>query len=503
MEQPQQTREQFIEGLFNIVPEDNFVTGEQAVKKIVAGINKAADMIKLSYGPSGSNAIVQAYEYPYHRVTNDGKLILKDVKLKDPYEQIGFNIIREVADKSDKESGDGRKTTILLTQAILNEGLKAEGSLMEIKRSLDECLTIILEQLDEQTEEVLPHNVGKVAEVASESKFLGDLFQEIYTKIGKDGIIELDNSGTSDTFYDITEGVRLHGCGFMYAYMANEDKQRKAVYNNPNIMISKEPIKNIKVLDSILKKVSMSGKDELVIFTEDIDVQVSSALAFLHQGVNPDGTQATPFKTLVVKMPTIWKDWLYEDISKITGATIIDPSAGKTLVGFKPEWLGTCTKIATDKEETIVLGIKDISDHLEALKEENTDEGKLRISRLKTRTAILKLGANSESDLSLLKGKALDGRNSSYLALNHGIIDGAGEALFKIRFYEPSIGGQILTQALAYPYLHICENMGIKPGKEFGVKDASVVVKNAITNAISVAGTVLTAKTVVTLPKHG
>lgn len=502
-QQPQLSREQFIEELFKIEKPDNITSGKELISKLVKGVNKVVDTIRVSYGPTGSNCIIESDLYPFHLTTNDGKTIVKDIKLADKVENIGANIAKEVADKSDKESGDGRKTSMILLQAILEEGLKSKEDPMTIKKSLDECLPIILKSIDEQTKKITTKEVGKIAAIASENEKLGALFQEIYEKIGKDGIVELENSGISDTFYEITEGVKLLNCKFHYPYMANEDKGRKAVYNMPYILITKQKLSNIRELDIILRNVNNKGKNELVIFCDDIDMPVSQALAFLHNGTTPDGQTITPFKTLVIKAPTLWKDWLFEDFAKITGATIIDPAQGKTLKSFQFNWLGCADKIITDKEQTIVLGTKNVDDHIKVLEELKTDEGKIRIARLKTKTAILKLGANSETELSYIRGKALDGRNASYLALNGGIVKGAGRALGlaadKLDIH--TVGGKILNNAIRYPTAQILDNMGINELKDLDIdliSDPAIVVKNAITNALSVASMILTTKVAIT-----
>lgn len=511
--QPQErqpSREEFIKSLFKLEVEDNISIGDEGRSKLIVGINRGVDAIKVSYGSAGSNAIIESDLYPFSETSNDGKKILYAIKLKDPVEQMGLNILREVADKSDRESGDGRKTSVVLTGAIINEGLKVEGSPMDIKHELDECLPIIIKSIEDQTKSITVEEVGNIAAVAGESSLLGDLFQTIYQEIGKEGIVELDNSGTSDTYYETVNGVRLLNCGFMWPYMANEDKGRKAVYKYPKVLITKQKINNFKEIDNILKGVSEKlQRDELVIFCEDIDQNISTAMAYLHQGILPDGKSVQPFKTLIIKAPILWKDWLYEDFAKVTGAQIVDPSQGKTLKNFQLTWLGSCDRIITSKEETIVVGIQDISDHIKVLEEEGTEEARLRLSRLNTKTAILKLGANSETELSYLRGKALDARNASYLALNGGVVEGGGYALYSARNSLPdTTGGNILKKALQYPISQIAENMGLVmdgagelvPFSE-DILDPATVVKNAITNALSVAGTVLTTKAVITKPK--
>lgn len=488
---------------------DNIYSGNEARTKLSEGFRKGVDAVKVSFGASGSNAIIEEAVYPFSRTTNDGKAILQPIKLIDPVENIGLNILKEVSDKQDHESGDGRKTAILLAGAILAEGMKAQGNAMEIKKSLDECLPIVLKSIDSQTKKITVEEVAKVATIASESESLGKLFQEIYQKIGSDGVIEFDNSNTPHTSYEITEGVRLLNCGFTFPYMANEDKGRKAVYKYPKILITKQKISNLTEIDPIIKALVNSGRDELVIFTEDIDLTVSQALAYLQlQGVEKN-EKLVKFNTLVIKAPILWKDWIYEDFAKITGATIVNPGEGRTLKSFSLSWLGTCDKIVTSKDETVVIGSLPITEHLEKLMELGTDDSKLRVSRLKTKTAILKLGANSETELSYLKGKALDGRNASFLALNSGVVDGAGKTLFKIANELSeigSIGSEILFGALQRPYRQLCENVegtteNVKKYDFKDIFDPASVVKSAITNALSVASTILTTKVVIVKAK--
>lgn len=503
--QPQPTREDFIKGLFQLEPKDNIYSAKEARTKITAGITKGVDAIKASYGAAGSNAIVEEDLYPFSRTTNDGKAILHGIKLADPVEQMGLNILREVADKQDREGGDGRKTAVVLTGAILEEGAGLDTTPMELKRSLDECLPAILKSIDEQTKQIIPGEVGAIATIAGENEALGNTFQEIYQQIGKDGIIELDNSNLPETFYEITEGVRLLNCGFTYPYMANEDKGRKAVYKNPYILITKQKIATIDQLDKIMKAVYQQGRTELVIFCDEIDISVSTALAQAHMtGIQTQDGGHFQFKTLVIKAPTLWKDWLYEDFAKITGAKIVDPAQGITLKNFQLAYLGICDKIITSKDETVVLGTKDISDHIKVLGDLGTDDAQIRLARLKTKTAILKLGANSETELSYVRGKALDARNASYLALNSGIVPGGGVALMRaIKDLPDTIGGKVLAKALKYPIAQIAENMEVKVPKDWGDKvlDPANVVKSAISNALSVASTVLTTKLVITKAK--
>lgn len=530
----QQTREQFVKSLFVLEEKDNYLLGDEAIKKLCVGIQKGVDVISKCYGTSGINAEVEHYYQPFHMTTNDGKIILDNIYLSDRYENMGFEILKEITSRVEKESGNGRKTAVILAGAILREALEVKKtvSVMDIKKSLEESLEIVLESLDKQSKKIAIKDISKVATIASENEMLGKTFQEIYSIIGKDGAVEIDNSGLPETFYEIVDGVRLQHCGFTYPYMANSDKGRSAVYLKPDVLIVKEKITNIHQLDGVYAMLTAEGKSELVIFCDEIDLTVSQQIAMLDQGMQRKDGSLFVFKTLVIKAPTLWKDWMFEDFAKITGATIIDPGQGTSLKSFQTQmaasvrknargWIGTCDKITTtgvagnQNAETIVTGIKDISDHIKVLLEDANEQFKLRASWLQTKTAILKLGANSDSELSYLRGKASDARNSSYFALNGGIVAGGGIAyLNAVAVLPETVGGKILKEALKVPFKTIVENAGkkcdiemvggkdgfdSKKGKivdmyEEGILDTTIVVKNSLIYAISVISTVLTTR---------
>lgn len=471
--------------------QDNLYTSNYGQDKLFMGINKACSAIALSYGPSGSNALLGESLYPMHSVTNDGRSIVEKIRLEDPIEQMGVNLIREIGDKAEKDSGDGRKTTMIIANAILIEGKKSDAKPMEIKRSLDECIPILTQALDKQKKKITPSKIGRVASIATENETLGYMLQDIYTQIGKNGIVEIDNSGTFETSFELKEGVRLRNAGFIAPYMANSGEQ--AIYEKPSILITKQKIATVSDLNGLFKKLTEKGINSLVIYCEDIDITLLNALALTHNG--------GLFKTLVIKSPTLWKDWLYEDFAQITGATIVTPESGITLANVELKHLGTCDKIISTREETTVVGIKNISAHIAQLKEKNTQESKLRLAWLETKAAILKIGANSESELSYLSKKARDGRNASYLALKDGVVPGAGLALLEaIKALPNTVGGTILKEALKAPHNQILANgtTEIKPS----VLDPVIVVKNAVINAISVAGTLLTTQVVIPLAKE-
>lgn len=479
--------------------QDNIVKGNEG---IISGIVKVCEVIRPTYGAAGSNVVLEEEVYPFHSIRNDGKAIVDKIKLADKTENIGANIIKEAGDKADKDSGDGRKTTMLLVEAILKESKKVKGLPIEIKKNLDAEVPKILEYIDSIKKPITVKDIKSVAMVSSENEAIGSMVQKIYEKIGPNGIIEIDTSPLPEIFFEITEGVRLRGAKMFGHYSYTEPD--KAVYKNPKILITKDKISTVDQLEPLLMALSASGQKELVIFCDDIDLAVASRLALTHiQGA---------FKTLIIKAPTLWKDWVYEDFAKITGASVIDSKEGRTFKNLSLENLGTCEKIVCTSDETRVIGIKDIKDHIENLEKlsKTNDQLLLRISWLQTKVAVLKVGANSESELSYLIKKAKDACAASYLALKDGVVAGGGVALYRA---SCECDSSILRNSLREPYNVLIKNSGfkddgnsigmnVKTGEkvdmfEAGIIDPAIVIKNAVKNAVSIAGTVLTSDGVI------
>lgn len=497
------------------IPNDNLYP--QALPRLAEGIRKATQIVATTMGPKGSNVEIESKLYPYHIITNDGATILKEIVLSDPIERIGLSHLQEAADRSNNNSGDGSTTTAVLLNAILEQGMNSGGSALEVKQSLDECLPIIEASIKEQTRQITVEDIPAVAEIAGENKALAETLGAIYKEIGKEGIIHLEGSGTYETSYSLIEGVRFVDTGYLSPYMAHGDKT-KAVYENPAILVTKNKIQHLNDINPLLAALETQGKKDLVIFTDDMDSGVARALIEAHK--------AGVLNILIIKAPILWKSYVFEDFAKVTGATIIEDSSGTKLgKSLKFEWLGTCSKIIVDKEETTVIGIKDISEHVKELEAEGSDDSKLRLSWLTTKTAILKLGAKSETELSYLRLKAEDAISSSRLALKSGIVPGAGVALLNAATKLPdTVGGRMLKVALEAPTRQIYTNAEARvpnhfllsgndvggfnaaTGKEIGnlfeagIVDATDIVLGAIRNALGIASTLLTTSSVVILP---
>lgn len=464
--------------------------------RLAEGVRKAAELVAKTMGPKGENVILEANLPPYARITNDGARIIKALELGDRVEKIGLGFLKEAVERSNSNSGDGSSTTTVLLNAILQEGLKSGVNSLELKGSLDECLPLIEASIKQQTRQIEVEDVVSVAKIAGESDMLAAKLGEIYKHIGKDGIVHLENSGLYETSYDFIEGVRFVDTGYLSPYMATDGK--KAEYKNPQILITKNKIGKIQDIDPILQALIARGDKSLVIFTDDMDSGVARLLIELQKN------EQRSINILIIKAPILWKSYVFEDFAKITGATIIEDESGTSLGNkFRLDWLGSCDTLICDKEETTVIGIKDISQHIAELEAEGSNDSKLRLSWLTTKTAILKLGAKSETELTYLRDKAVDAIFSCRAALKHGVLVGGGLALQIVATHMPeTIGGAILKVALTKPTAQIVKNAGDNTQGMFGeeVVDSADIVLGAVKNALGIASTILTASSVVLLP---
>lgn len=493
---------------------------EKSLIGLSNGIDQCAEVVKKTLGAKGTNVVIERDLYPGHEITNDGATIILSMHLSDPVEKIGLDFLKEAVERSNSNSGDGSSTTTILLNAILKDGIASGEASMDIKRSLDECLPIIEKKIDEQTKTITVDTVESVATIAGESKSLGELLSRIYKQIGKDGLITIEGSNTYSTSFSVTDGVRFSGTGYLSPFMVHDEvavkegkKETRAVYERPTILVTKKRINYDSEISPLLDALVAKGKKDLVIFTDDMDSNVASRMIATHR--------AKVMNILIIKAPVLWKNYVFEDFAKVTGSTIVEDSTGITFKNLTFTCLGTCDKIIVDKEDTVVIGGADISSHIRELETREDTDSKLRISWLNTKTAILKLGASSETELSYLRLKAEDAVHSAKLALQHGIVAGGGVCLRKIAQELPeTIGGRILKAALDEPFRQILLNAGVTQldvpcdGKsgidvsnmqqvdmfDAGIVDAAMVIKNAVKNALGIASTILTCPTVITLP---
>lgn len=478
----------------------NILTDSDATLGMIMGVKVVTDIIRKTYGGHGTNVIVESHLNPGHSIANDAQTIVQAIQLSDPAQKRGLAFLKELCNKQDKAVGDSRKTTILLAEEILKAGYDSEINKLELKRELDKLIPFIENEIDKQTIQINVDEVSKVATTASESEETGALLQDIYTRIGKDGIIIPEASGTYETSYKFIEGVRFDMTGFLSPFLVHDEqalkdkvKETKAIYENPLILVTKKKITTDEDINPILSQMIMENKKDLVIFTQDMDSGVTSMLIDLHKSKR--------FNILIIKAPVLWQNYVFEDFAKCTGATVIEDASGLNLRKLPLEVLGTCGKITVDEDETVIVGTKDISEHIAHLKTKQDDDSKLRLSWLTNKTVILKLGANSETDLSYKRLKTYDGIRSSQSALKYGIVKGGGLCLENVAMSLPDTpAGKIMKQALQAPRKQIIFNSDCLDIPET-VVDSAFTIKCAVRNAIGIASTIITAPTIIYIPE--
>lgn len=464
---------------------------DQAIKELMEGVEIATDLIRETYGGGGSNVIIESKMRPGHLIANDAYTILKDIKITTPGQRIGFGFVLELMERQDKLSGDSRKTALLLLNEILKQGYESDINKLQLKKELDALIPLIENEIDKQTRKITVDEVKDVATTASENEEIGTLLQGIYQAIGPNGIIQCEGSGTYETSYRLIDGVRFDMASMLSPYMVHNDKS-KAVYEKPIILVTKKKIMSDDDINPLLNEMSESGQKDLVIFTSDMDTGVAQMLIDLHKSHR--------FNICIIKVPTLWRDYYYEDFSKCVGATVIED--GMSFKNMHLTMLGTCDKITVDSEETILIGTKDIAEHIAQLQQQGTDDSKLRLGWLNNKTAILKLGANSETDLSYKLLKTYDAIHSSELALKYGTVSGGGCCLYNIGHNMEGINtvaNQIMSKVLQAPRNQIIENSQTMIIDK-NIVDSSAVIKSAIRSAIGIASTILTASSLIYLP---
>lgn len=487
---------------------------EDSLDKLNNAVQKAARLVGSTMGPGGRNVLIEEKLQPFWSATNDGATIIERMKFEDPVERIGHAVLKEATTRSNNNAGDGSSTTTVVTAAIVKGGLEAKDiQPMQLKKQLDECLPIIEKSIAEQTKQITVEDIPKVAYIAGEDRELADTLGEIYKYIGKEGIISLESSGTYETTYNFIEGVRFQDTGYLSPYMVHDEESRKegrkeskAIYEKPVILVTKRKIANKKEANKLLMALYQQNIKNLVIFTDDMDSDVAAAMVNHHLATKMGADLQFPMNILIIKAPILWKNYVFEDFAKITGATIVEDSTGVNWGNLEIKHFGACDKIIVDKEETTVIGIKDIADHIAEIKADESlpsQDKSIRLAYLTTKTCILRLGAKSESELAWKKLKCEDAVFSCRRALEGGVVPGGGITLKKAADALPdTIGGNILKEALKAPTAQICANMGIPEPDSFEewVIDSAPIVVGAVRNSIGIASTLLTTSSIITLP---
>jgi chaperonin GroEL len=452
------------------------------------------------------------------------------MKFSDPIEEIGREVLMEAVSRENKKVGDGSSTTAVLTAAILSEGMKhlGESSPMEMKKSLEDCLPLIEKSVNEQKRDIIKNGkidlklLEQVATIASEDPKMGKMVAEIYSKIGPQGVISWDISKTADDSYSLGTGITVNGATYAAPYMCDDNSQEVRI-KNPHVLLARKKITSALDFENLFPILFGQEIKEIVIFCEDIDVQV---IADLYKTQRIRG-----FRTVVIKMPVLWRDEWWEDLALSSGGTIIDMASGIKINEATMAHLGSFENIRVDREDTYIDGIKDISHHILGLQVDGSDKALIRASRLNTKTARYFVGAYSDSALKHRRDKLEDCLGSCSCALDNGIVCGGGLALANtvsylgVKYRGDTIGARILQVAVRKPMEQIIKNAGAEPDKVMkkvksendafdsrtgkivnmfkqGIVDPADVVLNAVRSAVGVAAQILTCSTVITLPKE-
>lgn len=518
--------------------------GSDARSKMEAGINKLADTVKVTLGPKGRNVVLErAYGSPL--ITNDGVTIAREIELEDKAENMGAQLLREVATKTNDVAGDGTTTATLLAQAIIKAGLKnlaAGSNPMILQKGIKKAVAKTIESLKKQSVKIeSKEKIANVASVSAGDEEIGKLISEAMEKVGNDGVITVEESKSMGTTLEVVEGMQFDR-GYVSSYMVTDTEKMIAELDNPYILITDKKITNIQDILPVLEQIVQSGK-ALLIIAEDIEGEAMATLV-----VNKlRGT----FNCVAVKAPGFGdrRKAMLEDIAILTGGTVISSDLGYELKDTTIDMLGSAQKVKVEKENTVIVKgagddekIKERVKQLRAQYEESEsdfDREKLqeRLAKLSGGVAVVQVGAATETELKEKKLRIEDALNATRAAVEEGIIAGGGVALIDtIEDVRPLLdetegdektGVMIILRALEEPLRQIAENAG-KEGSVIvsavfekekgmgydalhdkyvdmikeGIVDPTKVTRSALQNAASVAAMVLTTEATVTdLPK--
>ena len=508
--------------------------GEDARRKLQAGVDKLANTVKITLGPKGRNVLInKSFGSPL--ITNDGVTIAREIELEDAVENMGAQLVKEVATKTNDVAGDGTTTATLLAQAIIREGFKnlaAGANPMVLKRGIQGAVDTAVAELKAASKPVeTKESIAQVASISAGDEEIGGLIAEAMEKVGKDGVITVEESKSLGTTLDVVEGMQFDR-GYLSPYMVSDTDKMEAVLENPLILLTDKKISNIQELLPLLEQVVKMGR-KLLVIAEDVEGEALATLV-----VNKlRGT----IDVVAVKAPGFGdrRKAMMEDIAILTGGTVVSEELGYTLSEATVDLLGQAGTVKVDKDNTVIVnGAGDkanIAARVSSIKkqadetESDFDREKLqeRLAKLSGGVAVIKVGAATETELKERKLRIEDALNATKAAVEEGIVSGGGVALCNVipavsKYVETlegdeKTGGQIIVRALEEPVRQIAENAGYegsvvvaevknqKAGYGFnaaneqyvdmiaaGIVDPAKVTRSAIQNAASASAMLLT-----------
>ncbi len=514
------------------------IFSEEARKKLKAGADKLANAVKITLGPKGRNVVLdKGFGAP--TITNDGVTIAKEIELEDKVENLGAEIVKEVAEKTNDVAGDGTTTAVILAQAIISEGLKnvaAGANPLALKRGIEKGVEKVVEVLKKMAKKITnKEEMAQVATISAESKEIGNLIAEVMSEVGKDGVITVEESKTFGLQKEIVKGLQFDR-GYISPYMITDSERMEAVYEDPCILVTDKKISALNEIVPVLEKVAQGGKKELVIIAEDVEGDALATLVVNKlRGI---------FNTLAIKAPGFGdrKKEMLEDIAAVTGAEVVSEEKGFKLENIEMNILGSARKVVSTKENTTIIEGKGKKEEIEArvkqikkeiqASESEFDKEKLqeRLGKLAGGVAVIKVGAATEVEQKAKQHKTEDALSATKAAVEEGIVPGGGVALLRAALAleelevegEEKTGINILKRVLEEPIRQIAQNAGIdgaivgqkvKEGKDgfgfnaetmkyedlmkSGIVDPTKVVRSALQNAASAASMFLTTECVV------
>ena len=522
--------------------------GDEARKALEKGVNILADTVKITLGPKGRNVVLDK-KYASPLITNDGVTIAKEIELEDPFENMGAQLIKEVSVKTNDVAGDGTTTAAVLAQAIIREGNKnfaAGANPIVLRKGIEKAVDVVVEELKKYSRPVKDSTaIAQVASISAGDEKVGELVSKAMEKVGKDGVITVEESKTTSTELSVVEGMQFDR-GYLSAYMCTDMEKMEAVLENPLVMVTDKKISSVQEILPVLEQVAKSG-EKLLIIADDIE---GDALAMLVLNKIRGG-----LNSVAVKAPSFGdkRKAILEDIAILTGATLISSDLAMELKDATVDMLGRAKTVKVDKDNTTIVEGAGDKDKLQArienikmqLENQTSDYEKEklqeRLAKLAGGVAVIKVGAATEIEMKEKKLRIEDALSATKAATSEGVVAGGGVALIKtipaIKNLVDSLvgdektGAQIILRAVEEPLRQISKNAGVDGGvivnqvkqnksasfgynaltNEFvdmfdaGIIDPTKVTKSALINAASVASTLLTTESLVTdLPeKHG
>ena len=506
-------------------------------KALETGVNKLADTVKVTLGPKGRNVILDK-KFGAPLITNDGVTIAKEIELEDRFENMGAQLVKQVATKTNDVAGDGTTTATVLAQAIIREGLKnvtAGANPVLIRKGIQKAVEVAVEELKSQSRTIeTKESISQVASISAGDEEVGKLIAEAMEIVGKDGVITVEESKTMNTELDAVEGMQFDR-GYLSQYMVTDNDKMEADLDNPYILLTDKKISNIQEVLPLLQSIVQQGRP-LLIIADDVDGEALPTLVL-------NKIRGT-FNVVAVKAPGFGdrRKAMLQDIATLTGATVITDDLGLQLKDTTVEQLGSAGKVTVTKENTTIVegaGDKDkIAERVEQIKKQiskttsDFDREKLqeRLAKLAGGVAVVKVGAATETELKELKLRIEDALNATRAAVEEGMVSGGGTALVNVISKVSAVeaegdvatGIKIVVRALEEPIRQIAENAGyegsvivdklknVELGTGFnaatgewvnmveaGIVDPTKVTRSALQNAASVSALLLTTEAVV------